>query len=119
MFKHATECQSDLWSCWDRLQDCYPRYGGEAHYWKRCAWSAKMGAVEIEKSSVFTRATDVAPLSIPAPMSEAKRSALAERKARRDAGACLSCGGMLCPRSRGDPCLAQKGVLEALPKKWV
>ena len=95
-------------------------YGGEAHYWKRCGLCGKMGEVEIEKSSIFSRRDrSVAPPSTPAPVSAAKQSALSERKARCDAGACLSCGGILCPGSRGDACPASRGVLEGLPEKWV
>ena len=95
-------------------------YGGEAHYWKRCELCGKMGEVEIEKSSIFShRYRSVAPPSLRVRMSEAKKSALTERQARRDVGACLSCGCLLCPGSRGDACPAPKGVLEDLPKKWV
>ena len=94
-------------------------YGGEAHYWKRCELCGKMGEVEIDKSSIFSRRYRSVGSSIRVGMSEAKKSALAERKARRDAGACLSCGCLLCPGSRGDACSALRGVLEGLPEKWV
>ena len=95
-------------------------YGGEAHYWKRCELCGKMGEVEIEKSSVFSRRyRSVGSSSIRVGMSEARKSARVEQRARRDAGACLSCGGLLCPGSRGDACPAPRGVLEGLPEKWV
>ena len=67
-------------------------YGGESHYWKRCELCGKMGEVEIDKSGVFSRRYRSVVSSIRVGMSEAKKSALTERKARRDAGACLSCG---------------------------
>ena len=94
-------------------------YGGEAHYWKRCALCGKMGEVEIDKSSVFSHRYRSVASSMGVGMSETKKSALAERKARHAAGACLSCGGMLCPGSRGDACPAPRGVLAGLPEKWV
>ena len=97
-------------------------YGGKGQYWKRCQFCGKMGSEEIQRASGASLSLRY--LDIVGPLPRSKASSLravvvAEREARRAAGACVACGMTTCRGSDGNPCSARREVLDDLPDKWV
>ncbi len=94
-------------------------YGGCEHYWYRCKLCGKMAEEATPKASIASLKSryleNVSPLGTSV---KSLPNVRAERQARRAAGACLACGLVICPGSRGELCLARREDLD-LPNNWV